>query len=780
MGLVGLLLPLLLLAAPTSPPHQTPSRFLERALASPALRPHMLPRPRGGAHEFTFALYGAANGAGGGTNDCITNAACWGRLTRGMRQLGVANGLDPFSFEPMALDAATWRSVASLGWPLSMGPLQQAECFQVPGCENNMTSVQHDRLAILDQANVYSEIQLGEWGNFMTLLRPAAPCPWRNCSSFPAPGSSQPHSGNVAWWHGQFPTELCNASKCAADPAPVLCHSAQNWTNVSLRCGNSCCLATNGPGNTTNDTRFQQHYARAATPAVAEDGTPLYGFRELPKTRREAYEYYRAYYNERVRTMTSVGDRPFAPFARVQSIVCHHHLSHYAALWNSQGPNDEATANSALELQCLHANVGVAMARGGSRRSGKAWSVQPSGWGFGPSSDMSCANLSCTPSGSTRSYPRPCTVAEMDAGATCSGAESTHSYSYFWRVWFHSWFAGASKVTDEGPALGVFGCDAKGQTDSSYTTLSRHGLQAQALLRTARRHDRGTPLMPLAVVQDLHLGYLGQSEVVKPSVNGSSRIPAFGFGDSFVGKSWHVFDMSPNDAAFGHLLHHTLYRATGLPDEEFKSTPAGDIADVVLSDANATVLGWYGAVLLVGDQDWSGSLAARLLEALRGGTEELLLQQHHVEAMRHADWQALRGTGKARVLAAPPGTAITVADLRAVGRRHLPVVVANATLRSGKAVDLLWQVNALPGGGFVVELSNQYGVDKLPCSPQRLDPEGAVLVTLELRRAAGGAVEWINNRTLSRRGLRAGSTLVVTVPPGNTSFVAFESDDRIR
>ena len=370
----------------------------------------------------------------------------------------------------------------------------------------------------------------------------------------------------------------------------------------------------------------------------------------------------------------------------------------------------------------------------------------------------------------------------MDAGATCSGAEATHSYSYFWRVWFHSWFAGAARITEEGPALGVFGCDAKGQTDSSYTTLSRHGLQAQALLRTARRHDRGTPLMPLAVVQDLHLGYLGQSEVVKKSVNGSSRIPAFGFGDDFVGKSWHVFNMSANDAAFGHLLHHTLYRATGLPDEEFKSTPAGDIADVVLSDANATVLGWYPAVLLVGDQDWSGgSLAARLLEALRGGTEELLLQQHHVKAMAHADWQALRATGKARVLAAPPGTAITVADLRGVGRRHLPVVVANATLRSGKAVDLLWQVNALPGGGFVVELSNQYGVDKLPCSPQRLDPEGAVLVTLELRRAAGGAVEWITNRTLSRRGLRAGSTLVVTVPPGNTSFVAFyESDDRIR
>jgi hypothetical protein len=751
-------------------------RFEDRALAAPALRPHMLPRPRGGTHEFTFSLYGAANGASGGTNDCINNHGCWQRITSGMRKLGVANGLDPMSFEPMALNAATWRSVAALGWPVSLGPLQQAACFQVPGCENNMTTMQYGRLAILDEANVYSEIQLGEWGNFMTLLRPAAECPWKNCSAFPAPGSAVAHSGNINWWHGQFPLELCNASKCDADHSKVVCRSRQNWTNTSLRCANSCC-ANAGRGNMTNDTRFQLAYIRSATPAVSESGVPLYGFGSMPASRREAYEYYREYYNERVRTITSVGDRPYAPLARVQSIVCQQHLSHYAALWNSQGPNNGATVNSALELQCLHANSAYAMARGGSRRSGKVWSVHPSGFGFGPTSDMSCANLSCIPAGSPQSFPRACTVEEMDGGATCSGAEATHSYSYYWRVWFHSWFAGAAKVTGEGPALGVFGCDSSGQIDQSYSTLSQHGLQAQALLRTARMHDRGTPLMPLAVIQDLHLGYLGQSEVVKESTNGSSRVPAFGFGNSFVGKSWHVFNMSENDAAFAHLLHHTLYKTTGLPDEELKTTPAGEIADIVLSDANGTHLGLYPALLLVGDQDWSnGRLAARLLEALQvGGSEELLLLQHHVNAMPPADWAALRATGKVQTLAPPAGTAITVEDLRAVAHRHLPVVVVNATLRgSGATVDILWQVNALPGGGFVVELSNEWGVEKMPCSPQRLSLRGAVVATLELRRASTCAVEWVTNHTLSRDALEAGSVLRVVVPPGNTSFIEFE------
>ena len=739
--------------------------FVERALASPALRPHMLPRPHGGVHEFTFALYGAGDG-GGPNNFCIAqlnrgSAGCWGKLVRGMRTLGVANGFDPFSFEPMALDASTWRAVASLGWPVSHGPLQQAACFQVPGCENNMTAEQYQRLAIFDEANVYSEIQFAEWGNFMTLLRPAGLCPWKNCSGYPVPGSSMQHSGNVNWWHGQFPTELCNVTLCGAAPGSP---------------SNTCCAT--GQGNMTNNTRFALAYTKEATPAVTESGTPLYGFRTLPASRREAYEYYRSYYNERVRTHTSVGDRPYAPAARVMSISCQHHLSHYAALWNSQGRNEGATINSGIELQCLHANTAFAMARGGSRRFGKVWTVHPSGWGFGPVSDMSCANLTCTPRGSSQSFPRACTLQEVDAGASCSGAEASHSYSYYWRVWFHTWFAGAAKIAEEGPAIGVFGCDATGRMDGNFDTLSQTGLIAQALLRTARTHDRGTPLMPLAVIQDLYLGYLSQSEITKQSVNGSSRVPAFGFGDDFVGKSWHVLNMSENDAGFADLLHHRLYKAYGLPDEEFKSTPAGEIADIFLSDANATYMGLYPALLLVGDHDFSHGLAGRLLEALRSsnGSDELLLQQYHIDTMAPADWAAINATGKVRVLTPPKGTAITVSDLRAVARRHLPVVVANATMvGTGELVDILHQVNALPGGGFTVELSNPFGVDKIPCSPQRLDPHGAVLVTLELQRDTGSVVEWISGRALvGATGLRAGSVLTVVVAPGNASFVEFE------
>ena len=36
------------------------------------------------------------------------------------------------------------------------------------------------------------------------------------------------------------------------------------------------------------------------------------------------------------------------------------------------------------------------------------------------------------------------------------------------------------------------------------------------------------------------------------------------------------------------------------------------------------------------------------------------------------------------------------------------------------------QVNAQRNGGFVIELSNEHGVNKAPCATMSLDPGGAV------------------------------------------------------
>eukprot|EP00665_Eupelagonemidae_sp_cell47_P008659 gene8659-7664_t len=131
------------------------------------------------------------------------------------------------------------------------------------------------------------------------------------------------------------------------------------------------------------------------------------------------------------------------------------------------------------------------------------------------------------------------------------------------------------------------------------------------------------------------------------------------------------------------------------------------LADVILSDAPPDYLALYPVLLLVGDHDFArADLSQRLLAALRGrgSCDELLLHQHHhrrwgrgdVDAMGPAAWAALAATGKASV-SHVPGTspprvpAIGAARLRAIGRGYLPVVVANVTLASGEAVDILWQ-----------------------------------------------------------------------------------------
>lgn len=218
------------------------------------------------------------------------------------------------------------------------------------------------------------------------------------------------------------------------------------------------------------------------------------------------------------------------------------------------------------------------MARGGSRRSGKVWTVQPSGWGYGPTTE-GCGPLYCQPKGSSTWEQRGCTASEMSTGATCRGAEASHSYSWYWRVWHHTFFAGAAKLTEEGPAMGVFECDSEGNVLSTYDGITRHGHNAQSVLGlctspricggcstctlfvlsnmvvAARAYDRGTPLMPLGILVDLYMGYQAG---IGPATN-----------------HWNVLPMSGNDTALDYLFKQQLFVDSGLPDAELKTTPHG-------------------------------------------------------------------------------------------------------------------------------------------------------------------------------------------------------------
>ena len=89
----------------------------------------------------------------------------------------------------------------------------------------------------------------------------------------------------------------------------------------------------------------------------------------------------------------------------------------------------------------------------------------------------------------------------------------------------------------------------------------------------------------------------------------------------------------PGDFQFHDLLHEQLYPPADREADEpqdLKTTPHGEIADIVLADASADFLSLYPVLLLAGDQDFSGDLVQRLHRALNSTANELILQQWHV------------------------------------------------------------------------------------------------------------------------------------------------------
>jgi hypothetical protein len=352
---------------------------------------------------------------------------------------------------------------------------------------------------------------------------------------------------------------------------------------------------------------------------------------------------------------------------------------------------------------------------------------------------------------------------------------------------FASWFAGAAKVTEEGPAMGVYSCNtAVGsdphQVNTTFGSLSPLGLIAQTVLKIARTEERGTPMTPVVAVIDLQLGYNTGT-------------------DQSGATKWGVLPMSEHDRALDYLLHRQLFVESGLPDEELKITPHGDIIDVALSDSEPDYLSLYPVILLVGEHNFSAAsgLPTRLLAALRSSapgqskriTQELMCQQYHVDAiaaeMGSEFVRQLNSTGKLRVIApqavgTQPAASIAVddAELQRIGRDYLPVVVSATTIRQAASLQapasVLWQVNAQSDGGFVIELSNEWGVAKQPCGHQTLQPAGTATVTLELRQPMPSAIvrEWISDQQIYSGKLEVGATLNITVAPGNTSFVQFK------
>ena len=161
--------------------------------------------------------------------------------------------------------------------------------------------------------------------------------------------------------------------------------------------------------------------------------------------------------------------------------------------------------------------------------------------------------------------------------------------------------------------MGLFGCSDDGTILTDFSTLTRHGRQAQSFQLTTTLRDRGAAITPLGVIIDLYLGY---------GTGGVER------------ASWSVFPLSDNDRMFDDLVHAQLYVSSGRADDVLQTTPHGEIADIILSDAAPEYLALYPVLVLVGDQRLGDHLGARLLAAMQTNTtQEVIVQPYHLEQL---------------------------------------------------------------------------------------------------------------------------------------------------
>ena len=433
----------------------------------------------------------------------------------------------------------------------------------------------------------------------------------------------------------------------------------------------------------------------------------LAGYDHLPANRQEAYDAVRTYFTHRQRDL----------LGRVISVTGHSHYEAYAGEWGAACIGLEVGENIAFTQSKF------AFARGASRQWSKPWSVQVSPWFAG----------ACTSNGPLRRE-----------GGGARGLDAGHSLSLYERMWLHGWFAGAAMVTPENSISSFF-------TEAAAPwTLTTHGRRAAEAFAFMRRHDRGVPYTPVAVVLDHLAGYNG-----------------------YMDKPWGILPPTPGDRATRDLFDEQLFPGADHihrpapadnPEASYlRPTPHGEIFDVQLSSADAALLAAYPVLLLAGDLAFPEEFVAKLEQSLRAGHRVLLTPAH----------QAALGPRYARLAAYPglerlaaetnPATgrpaAVAPARLAALSRELLPVRVAGDPIQ--------FAVNRLTNG-WVVELVNNRGVTKRPGDPAEINPSAVARVVLEPGFPPHSVREWRSGRVLA-----PAEPLRFEVGPGQTIFVEF-------
>lgn len=371
-----------------------------------------------------------------------------------------------------------------------------------------------------------------------------------------------------------------------------------------------------------------------------------------------------------------------------------------------------------------------------------------------------------------------------DANNICRGPDAGHSISFLRRMFIYHWFGGSALNTAECCTCYGFddGAGKPWNQTSSWETHPAHWAQpnGEMLKDTFRLYasrDRGTPYVPLAIMMDAEAGYGGS--ICSPIDR----------------QQWGTFKHNEHTQSVYDLLNEQLlscepecqYPAIGAnlsrgETMQLRSSPYGEIADVLQSDAVAAALALYPVVLLVGDIDFERE--PRLVQSLAAAAQssgtklkKVLMLPYHIDAMGHEAFAELQK-------AFTTSTAVEVLDQWLNPKLNRSAAISDARLSSLAAelnlvnvsaspFGVQWSTNTLETGDVLVYVANNGGVVKPACSAQVLDASRAIEVSVTPTSFSYASVEeWLGGVPVT--GGEGGRAAVhVKLGPGDATILQF-------
>jgi len=281
--------------------------------------------------------------------------------------------------------------------------------------------------------------------------------------------------------------------------------------------------------------------------------------------------------------------------------------------------------------------------------------------------------------------------------------------------------------------------------------LTPHGRKAVEVFDFMRRHDRGVPYMPVAIVLDHFAGY-----------------------NAYMDKPWGILDPTTGDRQVRDLFDYQLFpgsdhiHANPFPHNPelsyLRPTPCGEMFDVLLTSVPAGVLPSYRVVLLAGDIEFNDAFLGELEKTLRRGGR-VLMSARQREVLGAAEFGRLARQGEIEMLEpwvnpiTRRSAAISNDRLRRLVRQHLPVEVSGDPIQ--------YEINRVPKG-WVVEMINNAGVIKKPGEAAITDRSAVARVRLKPRVRCVSAGEWRSLRKHEKP-----DAVEVELGPGAVEYVEF-------